>query len=256
MSARKINATMADAIALETKNRHQLFAGRVWRNATRLPVRTWRSFTQLWDPGYQLEREARGNVARRVSKQQARALESIVGTSSVKECYLLAHLAMQAPAGGEIVEIGAWKGRTTAWLVEGSQLRPQPLPVTSIDPHAFGSWNEYRQTLAQFKLEHRGLTPIRDSSAQVGRGWSRPISLLWIDGSHDYADVLADIKLFVPHVILGGWIVFDDATGGLFPGVERAIQEEMLGRSGFSQVAIIRHLNLFARNVQSQVQAA
>ncbi|MGE0609622.1 MAG: class I SAM-dependent methyltransferase [Pirellulales bacterium] len=256
MSERKVNATMADAIALETKAPQRLLMQRAWRNVARLPQRTARSFARLWDRGYRLERRAQRELTNRLPRTRLRALRAIIGTSSDKECCLLAHLAMQAPAGGEIVEIGAWKGRTTAWLVEGSQLRADPLPVTSIDPHAFGSWDEYQRVLAEFQLPQRGLTAVRESSSQVGHGWSKPISLLWIDGSHDYADVLADIRLFVPHVMPGGCVVFDDAVGGLFPGVEQAIQEEMAGRPGFARRATIRHLQLFAREAKSQTRAA
>jgi SAM-dependent methyltransferase len=59
--------------------------------------------------------------------------------------------------------------------------------------------------------------------------------------------VRQDIDDFVPHVVPGGWIVFDDAAGGKFPGVERAIAERMTCRDGFRHVATIRHLDVFQR---------
>ena len=85
-------------------------------------------------------------------------------------------------------------------------------------------------------------------SHDAGKNWQRPISLLWIDGSHEYEDVLTDIEDFMPHVVPGGWVVFDDAHGGKFPGVERAIAERMLPRPGFRHVGAIKHFQLFQRN--------
>ncbi len=173
----------------------------------------------------------------------------------MRECSLLAHLAVQAPAGGAIVEIGTWKGKTAAWLVEGSQLR-RPLPLVTIDPHEYGSWTDFQAAVAQLKLDARGLTAMRAGSTTVGKTWKQPISLLWIDGSHEYTDVRADIENFVPHVIPGGYVVFDDASEGLFPGVERAIAELMIGRAGFRHLGVVRHLDLFVRSAEAATKAA
>ena len=45
-------------------------------------------------------------------------------------------------------------------------------------------------------LDRAGMTdlvePVRERSQDVAKRWDRPIRLLWIDGSHQYEDVLAD----------------------------------------------------------------
>jgi predicted O-methyltransferase YrrM len=167
---------------------------------------------------------------------------------------LLASLAMQSPPGGVIVEIGAFKGKTTAWLVEASEHHPARPAVVSIDPHdgmghwhPTSTWPEFRRTVERFGLEQRGLEVHRAKSAEVATRWTRPISFLWIDGSHEYEDVAADIDGFVPHVLFGGWVVFDDATDPECPGVWRAIQERMLPQQDFEFLGLVRHLAVFRR---------
>jgi SAM-dependent methyltransferase/predicted O-methyltransferase YrrM len=227
------------------KKRHGV--ARVVENLARFPRRTATSLVRLWSADFELERRANWAVRRWFTYDRIAQLDAIAGMSAAHECRLLAYLAAQAPAAGAIVEIGAWKGKSTAWLVEGACRRSQPAEVFSIDPHERDSWEEFNNTVQRFDLARRGLTVQRLLSHDVGRTWNRPIGMLWIDGSHQYEAVRQDIDDFVPHVVPGGWVVFDDAAGGKFPGVERAIAERMQGRDGFRHVATIRHLDVFQR---------
>lgn len=247
MGQRQVNETMAHALADEQRRGRKSPWQRLGRNIIRLPARVARDVSRWADPNFRLEREADRIVNRWLSASQRKALESIVGTSANHECRLLAYLANVAPVGGIILEIGAWKGKSTAWLVEGSTRREEPLPVVSVDPHACGSWETFNDTVQRFELVNRGLEVHRAGSHEVGEKWTRPLSLLWVDGSHEYDDVVRDIGLFTPHVIAEGWIIFDDAVGGLFPGVEQAIREEMTTARGFYRIAVIRHLQVFQR---------
>ncbi|MBN8626047.1 MAG: class I SAM-dependent methyltransferase [Planctomycetes bacterium] len=221
--------------------------GRVLHNLAKFPARTTDSIGRWFAPQYRLEREALGEVETLLAPERRFQLESIEGMSSRKECVLLFSLALRAPQAGTIVEIGAWKGKSAAWLTEGSTLRNEPLPLVSIDPHGFGSWDAYQAVVREFELEQRGLTVMRTGSAEAGKYWKRPISLLWIDGDHDYEPVLADIDLFTPHVLPGAYVVFDDATTGDCPGVEQAIAERMLTNPTFQHIGPIRHLEVFQK---------
>lgn len=220
---------------------------RILHNLARFPARTGTSLSRLFAPQYRLEREARREVTERLSPERLMQLKSLEGMSSSSECSLLFSLALHAPSGGSIVEIGAWKGKSAAWLTEGSSLRPDPLPLVSIDPHGFGSWETFQATVRKFNLEQRGLSVRRAGSAEVGRTWNAPISLLWVDGDHDYEPVLQDIDLFTPHLLPGAFVVFDDATTGDCPGVPRAIAERMHPNPAFRHVGPIRHLDVFQR---------
>jgi predicted O-methyltransferase YrrM len=227
---------------------------RLMRNLIRLPRRALDGLARRRDPAYRLQRDADRMVRRWIVPARLRELESIPGNTSARKCRLLAHLATQAPQGGCIVEIGAFKGKSTAWLVEAAGKRPDRPMVVSIDPHdpsGLDSWHEFSRTVERFGLTRRGLEVRRARSHDVGVHWDRPISMLWIDGSHEYHDVRTDIEDFVPHVIPGGWIVLDDARGGRFPGVERAVAELLCGRPGFRDVGAIKHFRLFQHELST-----
>jgi predicted O-methyltransferase YrrM len=210
---------------------------------------------QRLDPVYRWDRKALRDVPRLFGPGRCDELAAIPGTSSAREGMLLAHLARQSPPGGVFVEIGAFKGKTTAWLVEAAEHHASRPTVVSIDPHQGmghwhprSTWEEFQQTVQRFQLQARGLEVLRAKSSDVAPTWRRPISFLWIDGSHEYEDVAGDINGFVPHVLPGGWVVFDDAADAEFPGVPRAIQEQMLPRDDFAYLGLLRHFAIFRRS--------
>ncbi|MCI0637459.1 MAG: class I SAM-dependent methyltransferase [Gemmataceae bacterium] len=239
---------------------------RLLRNLLRLPARTFSGLRQFSNPVHRLQRRAERCVATWFAPDLRKKLENINGFSSAREVQLLAYFASLAPVAvdpltsdpsrlqerratrlGCIVEIGAFKGRSTAYLAEGAQRNPLRPAVVSIDPHLRDTWDDFQGTVAEFGLRERGLEVIRGFSADVGRTWRRPIGLLWVDGCHEYAEVCQDIDLFTPHVLPGGWVVFDDAHGGHFPGVEKAVTEKMMHNSAFRHVGTIKHFDVFQR---------
>jgi predicted O-methyltransferase YrrM len=169
----------------------------------RLPRRSLDWIGRSLDPDYALERSAK-SLVRRLGSETLTELRAIPGRCLERECCLVAHLALMSPAG-VVVEIGAFKGRMTAWLVEAAQLRLDRPTVHSIDPHVLGSWNDFCATATKLRLIERGLVVHHDTANNVARTWSAPISLLWIDGSHDYDDVRNDIANFVPYVVKGNY---------------------------------------------------
>jgi hypothetical protein len=231
----------------------QTQCARLVRNLARLPSRTVRTLQRRLDPVYQLERQADREIPRRFGRERMQLLEAIPGTSSARECRLLAYLAMQSPPGGALVEIGAFKGKSTVWLVEAAEHHVSPPPVVSIDPHLGANWHpdptwvDFSNTVTRFRLDDRGLQVRRARSHEVGAFWDRPIAFLWIDGSHAYDDVVTDIEDFTPYILPDGWVVFDDAASSKWPDVWRAIEARMLNRPGFQCIGIIRNVALFRR---------
>ncbi len=221
-------------------------AGRIAQNIVRLPIRAARSMARRFDPNYDLERQAKA-LPGRIGAQRLAQLQAIPGRCSERECRLVAHLATMAPSGGEIVEIGAFKGRVTGWLVEAAQMRPDHPAVASIDPHGWGTRLDFEKTVAELGLADRGLRVHYADSRELGRTWSTPIIFLWIDGSHEYDDVRQDIANFTPFVVREGLIAFDDSAGGTFPEVERAITEWEAGQSNFKRIATLRNVAVFRR---------
>ena len=151
--------------------------------------------------------------------------------------YKLVRLHIPIPT---VVELGAWKGLSTAWMASALRDRGEGR-VYSVDTWK-GSPNEelHRvllsgyaegQLLEEFKrnLGNIGLTeyvePICANTVEAARAWpsSRKIGLLFIDASHEYEAVKKDFEAWSPHVGEGGFIVFDDVPG--WPGPTRLVSE-------------------------------
>ena len=128
--------------------------------------------------------------------------------------------------------------------------------VFSIDPHAGHERPAVRPDLdsyAEFlaNIRQAGVTdlvePIRDTSQNTARRWNQPIRLLWIDGSHVYEDVLADLEGFARHVIPGGHVALHDTRGRGFPGVRKAMLDYFGRHREFNRIAALRNMTIYVR---------
>jgi predicted O-methyltransferase YrrM len=63
---------------------------------------------------------------------------------------------------------------------------------------------------------------IPATTQDAAEWWTQPIDYLYIDAGHEYYEVRADLREWVPHVRPGGVILGDDYEHRLFPGVKRA----------------------------------
>jgi cephalosporin hydroxylase len=48
------------------------------------------------------------------------------------------------------------------------------------------------------------------TSEEAAADWSRPISLLWIDGDHEYESVRQDLRLWEPYLLPGATVALHD----------------------------------------------
>lgn len=181
---------------------------------------------------------------RTLAPERIRLLATIPGNASARECRLLFALAAQAQGAGQIVEIGAFKGKSTAWLAEAARHTGRRL--VSIDPHLRGSDEEFRETARRLQFEDVA-TLHKAYSHDIGKDWREPIAFLWVDGGHDYECVRQDILDFTPHLEPGGVVVFDDANAENFPGVVRALDETLRRDPAFESLGQIKTFALFRR---------
>ena len=137
---------------------------------------------------------------------QAR-VQGIEGFISDSQAEYLCMLAKNC--GGTIVEIGSWKGKSTVYLALGSKAGGGGR-VYSIDPHrdapdytgAFGSEDTkpiFRQNIKRAGVDDI-VIPLVMKSEEAAKGWTEPISLLWIDGAHVYENVKKDFLSWEPHL--------------------------------------------------------
>jgi predicted O-methyltransferase YrrM len=154
-------------------------------------------------------------------EQMDRALDGVDGWFSTDEAIALFDCALRAPAvDGEVicVEIGSFKGRSTIATASALELRGQPGRVIAIDPHdgdIHGEDGETRfrafcKNIADRGLDHR-VQQVRRFSHDVALGEGPDkVSMVFLDGSHLYDDVVEDLRDWVPRVVAGGIVLLND----------------------------------------------
>lgn len=169
-------------------------------------------------------------------------------------CQRLRSLTADVPADEAIVEIGAYRGKSTGWLALGSS-EGYGAPVFSIDTwdtRGLETWPEDHpgyidkyadpQVRADYDahLEAAGITdivsPICGWSTDVAKTWKkdeRPkVGLLWHDASHLHNEVVADLKAWLPLMASDAVVVLHDA-GNPTCGVYSAAEEVFANRRKF-----------------------
>jgi hypothetical protein len=166
-------------------------------------------------------------------------MKDIEGWLEENEADLLIAAAIRAlttlPAPHAFVEVGSYCGRGTMVLGRVTKaISPEKTKIYAIDVHdgRVGALDQEiiitPPTLDKFKknIEDTGLTSlveiIQQRSSDVS--WDQPISLLVIDGLHDYANVAQDFFHFEKWVVTDGYIAFHDYAP-YFPDVQAFVNE-------------------------------
>lgn len=179
------------------------------------------------------------------------SLKGVDGLISNDEALCLFRLARER--GGNVVEIGSWKGKSTICLASGLKENCKGAMVWAIDPHkglsdsATGFYVPedteaiFKANIARAKVDNI-VTPLVMKSEDAARTWSKPVSLLFIDGSHEYEDVKLDFTKWQSRLVEGGIICFHDALYGAcepgrnHPGVRRLILEEVFWSRAYADI--------------------
>ena len=141
--------------------------------------------------------------------------------------------ARALPDGATIVEIGAYKGRSTVALGYGCLNSNKHIYcIDTFDgnvsdfkgPGRCGFYGEWEANITKNGLRSY-VTPIIGFSQEVVRDWNRPMDFIFIDGSHVYEDVLADFDGFYPHLKPGGVLAMHDVGNPGHPGCLRVWEE-------------------------------
>lgn len=139
--------------------------------------------------------------------------EKIKGYTDLLNRQLIAEEASKIKAGGTIVEVGSYCGRSTLCFAENSNPLVSIYCVDTWDCRAMDNvapedtFNEFRTNLQSYWSR---IIPIRGDSDSIGRAWTREIDLLFLDADHSEEATLQDLTNFVPHIVDGGVLLMHD----------------------------------------------
>jgi hypothetical protein len=167
------------------------------------------------------------------------------------------------------LEIGSYCGKSSIWL--GAAARHSGTVLYALDHHRGSEenqpgweWHEpdlvdpavgridtlphFRRTVHDAGLEG-SVVALVGNSPTVGRHWTTPLALLFIDGGHGTDPAHRDFELWTPHVAPGGLLcihdVFPDPADGGRPPFE--IYERALHSRQFIDVRAVGSLRVLQR---------
>ncbi len=172
------------------------------------------------------------------------AARGFMPTEEGDALWVAAHEAAGAVPDAPFLEIGSYCGKSSIWL--GGAAAATGTVLFALDHHrgseenqAGWEWHEpdlvdpevgRMDTLPRFRraVFDAGIEPsvvaVVGDSPTVGRFWTTPLALLFIDGGHGHDPAHRDYELWTPHVAPGGTLcihdVFPDPADGGRPPYE------------------------------------
>lgn len=158
------------------------------------------------------------------------AVESVEGFMITGQEEYLFNKVKSLPEDAVIVEIGSFKGRSTVamgYACVGTKRKIYCIDTWDGNDSDFSERNFFeiwQENVKKNNLEDY-VIPLRGYSHEILKQWdelgnNKAIDFIFIDGSHQYLDVLKDFELSFPLVKDGGWVAFHDVIH-TWPGCER-----------------------------------
>ena len=156
--------------------------------------------------------------------------------------HLYDEIAETIPDGGQFVEIGTWRGKSLAYMLDALKQREKQVAVWGVDhyegsPEALNLQQmarlhdihaECQANLSRLEYPFRLIKSRSVPAAEQFADGS--LDAVFIDGGHSYEDVSADLKAWAPKVKPGGILAGHDLQ---MSGVMQAVQELVPGAEPF-----------------------
>lgn len=134
---------------------------------------------------------------------------------------LYKRMVASAKPGARFVEVGSWRGRSSAFMAVEIHNSAKWIRFDCVDTwegsieHQEHDIVQNRELYDEFMTNIKPVTnlinPIRLSSLRAAEKYAdSSLDFVFIDASHDYLDVMADIKAWFPKIKLGGIIAGHD----------------------------------------------
>lgn len=169
-------------------------------------------------------------------------LAQVKGFLADDEAQALFELALQYSSMGPCLEIGSYCGLSTIYM--GSACKQNDSLLYAVDHHRgseehqlgeeyhdpalydsneqlMDSFKAFRRNIRQAELDN-WVVPLVASSQVASKFWSRPLSMVFIDGGHSLEAAMMDYRSWAPQVMKGGLLAIHDifpdpAEGGQAP---------------------------------------
>lgn len=174
----------------------------------------------------------------------------------IEGCVLHALAQWTHRRGQCIVEIGSYRGTSATVLALALRSAASHSFIISVDPHVDEPHNREHVFLALRQVnESNRLVQFNCHSDQAARLLGRGVaSMVFIDGDHSYAQVLADYENYREVLAPGGVLVFHDydysdhnAQPALHPGVRRVVDERVIRDPSFRPICLTHTLFAFLK---------
>ena len=165
---------------------------------------------------------------------------------------LYSHFGWQLKDGDTFVEVGSWLGASAVYLAQEFVNRQKNIHLFCVDTWQGSNELEHKQKIAQLggnenlykkfldNINESGLKnkikSIRKSSIEASNDFEdNSLSVVFIDASHVYHDVINDLKSWYPKVKKGGIIAGHDyypshpiSDIGVVPAVQKFFKDKNL----------------------------
>jgi Methyltransferase domain len=143
------------------------------------------------------------------------------------------HAVQTALDNAHFIEVGAWKGKSTAYMAVLIANSGKTIKFDVVDTWKGSSehqtldsiinnvlYDEFTENMKPVKLYY---TPLKMTSVEAASLYEdESLDFILIDANHDYDPVKADLIAWLPKLKIGGTIAGDDYP---WPGVTQAVNE-------------------------------
>lgn len=146
--------------------------------------------------------------------------------------------AVNSFSSGTFVEVGSWKGRSAAYLGVEIINSGKPIKLICVDTWKGSLEHEgmdvivsdslYDEFIKNTQPISSVLVPMRMTSLEAAKQFKDDsLDFVFLDASHEYEDIMADLEAWYPKVRPGGLFAGHDyhASRAAWPGVAAAVEE-------------------------------
>jgi hypothetical protein len=144
------------------------------------------------------------------------------------------------PSGSKFVEVGSWKGKSSAYMAVEIANSTKNIEFYCVDTWEGSLEHEEMDLSGLYDLFIDNMSPlvnyykpIRKLSIEASKDFEdNSLDFVFIDASHQYEDVKNDIIHWLPKIKSGGILAGHDYPsdgGGCFAGVYKAVNELLTG---------------------------